>query len=133
MTHRDDWFPAERLHRAAAEGDLAGARELIREGAPLNAFDNIGYTPLHHAAKNEWFEMVRLLLDAGADIDARADERIAGTAIAVAAEHSSPRMVEFLLHFGADPGIPGRMGLNARDRANRRTDGLAESVKAILA
>jgi ankyrin repeat protein len=101
MAHQDDWLPAERLHRAAAAGDLPRARELIREGASLNAFDAIGYAPLHYAVKNEWFEMVRLLLDAGADIDAHAPDADAGAPITVAAAHASPRMVEFLLNFGA--------------------------------
>jgi ankyrin repeat protein len=100
---QEGWFAAERLHRAAAEGNLAHARDLIRAGAALDAFDAIGYTPLHHAVRNEWFEMVRLLLDAGADINAR-DNRAGSLApIAVAASHASPRMVEFLLQFGAEP------------------------------
>lgn len=126
------WFPAERLHRAAAEGNLAHARELIRDGAALDAFDAIGYAPLHHAAKNEWFEMVRLLLDAGADINARDEARDADTAISVAAAHASPRMVDFLLQLGADPGIPGGMGLDAYDRAARREDAMGRSIAAIL-
>jgi hypothetical protein len=42
-------------------------------------------------------------------------------------------MVEFLLHFGADPGLPAATGWSARERASRRTDGLADVVKAILA
>lgn len=104
---QDGWFAAERLHRAAAEGNLARARELIRAGAAPNAFDAIGYTPLHHAVKNEGFEMVRLLLDAGADINAR-DARAGSPApIAIADAQASPRMVEFLLQFGADP-LEGR-------------------------
>jgi ankyrin repeat protein len=132
MFQGDGWFPAERLHRAAAEGNLARARELIREGAALNTFDAIGYTPLHHAAKNRGFEMVRLLLDAGADIDARDEDTNAGTTIALAAADSSPRMVEFLLQFGADPNIAGRLGLSAYDRASQRKDGMEERVQAIL-
>lgn len=109
MAYQEDWLPAERLHRAAAEGNLERARELIREGAALNAFDAIGYAPLHHAVKNGKFEMVRLLLDAGADIDARAG---AGAPIAMA---PSPRMEEFLLNFGADAGaLPRRTSAGPR-------------------
>lgn len=104
-THRDGWFARDRLHRAAAEGNLARARELIAEGAPLDAFDEIGYAPLHYAVKNEWFEMVRLLLDAGADINARDPQRQSMAPIEVAAADASPRMVDFLLQFGADPAI----------------------------
>lgn len=105
MKPADGWFAEERLHRAAAEGDLERARGLIREGAPLDAFDAIGYAPLHHAVRNGRFEMVRLLLDAGADLNAR-DAGAGGiTPLAVAAAHAAPRMVEFLLQFGADPQV----------------------------
>jgi ankyrin repeat protein len=100
----DGWFAAERLHRAAAEGNLERARRLIREGAAVDAFDPIGYTPLHHAVRNGWFEMVRLLLDAGADINARQPGAKGITPLAVATAGASPRMAEFLLQFGADPG-----------------------------
>jgi ankyrin repeat protein len=96
-TLRDGWFARDRLHRAAAEGNLARARALIAEGAPLNAFDAIGYAPLHYAVKNGWFEMVRLLLDAGADINARDPQSMPPVAVA------SPRMIDFLLQFGAEP------------------------------
>ncbi|HWA37728.1 MAG TPA: ankyrin repeat domain-containing protein [Burkholderiales bacterium] len=102
QAYQEDWLAAERLHRAAAAGNLERARELIREGAPLNAFDAIGYTPLHHAVRNARFEMVRLLLDAGADINARDVATGADSAVQVAVAQASPRMVEFLLHFGAD-------------------------------
>ena len=132
MAYRDDWFPAEKLHRAAEEGDMARASELVREGAALNVFDDIGYTPLHYAAKNERFEIVQLLIEAGANINAREEETNSDTAIAVAAESASPGMVKLLLQHGADPSITGWMGLNAYDRAAKRTDEMSEQVKSIL-
>src|SRR5262245_816197 len=113
MTFRDDWYPAEKLHRAAEDGDLERARELIRERAALNAFDAIGYTPLHHAVKNRHVSMIKLLLDAGADINAREEQTNSDTAISVAAADSSPEIVKLLLERGADPFIPGWMGCDA--------------------
>lgn len=132
MAHRDDWFPAERLHRVAAEGDIQKARELIGEKAPLDTFDDIGYTPLHHAVKNCHAAMVKLLLDAGANVNAREEETNSDTAIAVAAADSSPEIVRLLLERGADPKIPGWMGSDAWYRADRRRDGLREDVLQAL-
>jgi ankyrin repeat protein len=132
MAFRDDWFPAQKLHRAAAEGDIERARELIREGAPLDAFDDIGYTPLHHAAKNQHLAIVKLLLDAGASINAREEETNSDTAISVAAGDSSPEIVKLLLERGADPKITGWMGIDANYRANQRRDGLRERMLEVL-
>lgn len=102
---QETWFAEERLHRAAAEGNLERARALIREGAAVNVFDAIGYAPLHHAVRNGRFEMVRLLLDAGADINARDPGTKGPTPVALAAASGLPRMAEFLLQFGADPRL----------------------------
>jgi ankyrin repeat protein len=132
MAFRDDWFAAEKLHRAAADGDLERARDLIREGAALNSFDDIGYTPLHHAAKNSQIPMINLLLDAGADINAREEETNSNTAIALAASDCSAEIVTLLLHRGADPSVTGWMGLNAFHRADGRQDGLREEVLKVL-
>lgn len=132
MAYRDDWFPAQKLHRAAQEGDLARAQELVREGTPLNDFDDIGYTPLHHAVENEHFAIAQLLLEAGADINAREGETNSDTAVALAAESGSLEMVNLLLKHRADPSIAGWMGLTAYDRADQRRDDLGEQVKSIL-
>ena len=132
MAFRDDWFPTEKLHRAAADGDMDRARELIRERAPLNAFDDIGYTPLDHAVKSRHVAMVNLLLDAGADINAREEETNSDTAVSVAAADTSPEIVKLLLERGADPGITGWMGVDANYRAGQRRDSLREEVLAVL-
>jgi ankyrin repeat protein len=131
--YRDDWYHAERLHRAAADGDCALAKSLIAEGVPLDAFEDIGFTPLHFAVRHEHFAMAQLLLDAGANINAREEETNSHTAISVAARETSPEMVEFLLTRGADPWIAGWMGMDAFDLANDRRDDEAPQVRAVLA
>jgi ankyrin repeat protein len=132
MADRDDWFAAEKLHRAAADGDMERARELVSEGARLDVFDGIGYTPLHHAVKNQHISMIRLLLEAGAAINAREEETNSDTAISVAAADSSAEIVRLLLERGADPSIPGWMGIDAKYRADQRRDGLREEVLEVL-
>ena len=52
--------------------DLARARELLKQGADVNARDKEHEeTPVILAAKFAGAEMVRILLDAGAEVDAR--------------------------------------------------------------
>ena len=53
---------------------LQEARFVVqREPQTLNARDRCGWTPLHEAVNCGDEEMCRLLLDAGADINARAE------------------------------------------------------------
>lgn len=56
------------LHYMASEGEMAKARLLVKHGADINAIDDeYRSTPLGLAARRGQLEMVRFLLDAGAD------------------------------------------------------------------
>jgi len=57
----------ERLHAAAQEGDLDEVRRLVSEGEDVNAFDELGKTPLHYAV-----DSLRLVFIQGADLSLRA-------------------------------------------------------------
>lgn len=61
---------------AAGRGDLAAVEaELARDGSLASAGSETGDTALHHAAKQNHADIVRLLVEAGADVDAtRGDE-----------------------------------------------------------
>jgi len=59
------------LRFAARSGDLAEVRRLIADGVPVDASDEWGTTPLLLAAAQEREDVVRFLLDKGADPSAR--------------------------------------------------------------
>ncbi|WP_345496380.1 ankyrin repeat domain-containing protein [Nocardia callitridis] len=68
MTQRDE-FGRTALHYAAADGDLPAVERLINDN-DVHGTDNYGWTPLHFAAQAAIPEIVAVLLDAGADVDA---------------------------------------------------------------
>jgi ankyrin repeat protein len=116
----EDWFERERLHRAADAGDLPAVQELLGGGCPVNAFDELGKTPLHYAVLGEHFAVVDYLLRKGADINAHDEQKIGDTPLGEAAGTCSLQMARLLVESGADPTVQGWMQLNALDRAKRR-------------
>ena len=88
------------LHSAANRNDLPRARQLLAKGADVNArLDGDGMVPLHYAVAHAHREMVELLLEAGADVDATdGDGR---SVLAQGAGAVQPEMVRLLLERGA--------------------------------
>ncbi len=66
-------FPSplgEQLCKAAREGRLSEVRRLIDSGANVNHISEFGNTPLIHAALGAHADVVSLLLQRGADVNA---------------------------------------------------------------
>jgi hypothetical protein len=62
---------AGNAHRHAPGGWMAAMKYLVEElGADVNARDNDGYTPLHHAAARGDNDMILYLVSKGADVTA---------------------------------------------------------------
>jgi ankyrin repeat protein len=116
----DDWFERERLHRAAEAGDVPAVQDLVGRGYPLNAFDELGKTPLHYAVLGEHFAVIDYLLRNGADLNAHDERMIGDTPLGEAASTCSLKMARLLVESGADPTVRGWMQLNAVDRAKQR-------------
>jgi uncharacterized protein len=56
------------LHCVVRWGDLAAAKALIDAGIDVNKAGDLGYTPLHVACMQGNAEMVKLLIEKGADL-----------------------------------------------------------------
>lgn len=91
---------AGRLHDAVRLGDEAQLTSLIAAGAPLEALDRRGDTPLVAASYSGQEGAVRQLLDAGARIDGRSDRGM--TALHAASYRGHTGIVSLLLARGAD-------------------------------
>ncbi|MFM2068592.1 MAG: hypothetical protein RLZZ584_3501, partial [Pseudomonadota bacterium] len=87
------------LHAAAHKGDLARLRQLIAAGAPVNARDGYGRTPLHVATFARQREVVRALVAAGADLGLLEADRY--DAVTIAAVADDEETLRVLLGLGA--------------------------------
>jgi ankyrin repeat protein len=120
------------LAAAAQAGDVARVKELVAHGCPLDGFDELGKTPLHHAVEGEHENVVVFLIESGADVNAH-DERVIGnTPLGEVAGRCSLAMARLLLDAGADPTIRGWMQLNALDRARNRQRGDGPQVYQLM-
>lgn len=127
-----DWYDAEQLHFAVQDGDEARVRQILERAPDLDHFDVIGCTPLHYAVEKEHFEIARLLLKCGANINAHDEKQIGETPLGRSAGTCSPEMARFLIEHGADPDIPGWMQITAKYRAQQRKDENGPEVVKIL-
>lgn len=61
----------ENIWISSSDGDIKRVKELVASGVNINAQDEYGYSPLHAAVSYGHDELVKHLLDNGADIDLR--------------------------------------------------------------
>jgi ankyrin repeat protein len=99
----------------------------------MNAFDDsLSRTPLHYAAIGGHTAVVRYLIEAGADVNLREEEKIGNTVLAEIAQSCSLEMATILIEAGADPTIPGWMRLTALDRSEKRKKPEGQQVHKLL-
>ena len=88
------------LHLTTINGDEELTEFLIEGGnANVNARDNGGFSPLHHAASNGHSRIVKILLEHGADIDA--ENKNGKTPLQYARKNAWEEIVRILLEHGA--------------------------------
>ncbi len=100
------------LMLAANANDLASANLLIEAGASVN---RPNWTPLHYAASKGHTEMMRLLIENDAYIDAESPNGT--TPLMMAAYYATPKAVKLMLEEGADPSLQNKDGQTALDMA----------------
>ena|SRR5689334_11338047 len=105
------------LHLASFFGKTAVAKALIDAGAEPGAVsvNEMRVQPLHSAAASRNVEICRLLIAAGADVNAK--QRDGFTPLHAAAQHGDVELVELLLSAGADPSIAKDDGGTPADTA----------------
>jgi len=111
LPHTHNRYGRNLLHDASAHGSPQMVELLLRLGADPNARTAGGHTPLYCAANEHGAagcgDIVRALVRAGADVDARSDSKRC-TPLHMAARRGNTEVAAALLECGAD--------INARDK-----------------
>jgi ankyrin repeat protein len=108
------------LHLAAFFGHTATVGSLLRRSAPVDVVseNDLGVRPLNSAVAGGHSEIVRLLLEHGADPDA--PERAGYAPLHAAAENGDVESTRLLLAAGADPSPAGPGGRSPSDLAREK-------------
>lgn len=117
---------------AAVNGNLGMAKLLLAKGSDVNAVAietfftvkngplEIGlFTPLLSAVPSGPPELLKLLIDAGANVNARDARGMTPLMLAIATDRPDPRIIRLLLEKGADLSIRSKRGETALDWANK--------------
>lgn len=121
------------LQRACKKGDLAAVKLLISRGADANESDYGGFTCLHEASLAGHADIVKFLLESGADVNRQALE--AGdyeTPLMDAAENRHTETVRILLEHGADPNITNSDGFSALTKIYHLQADNAEDYEEVI-
>ena len=105
------------IFEAARTGDLETVSKLIHEGADVNALDKHGTPAIYYAAWHDKLDVLKLLLDSGADVNKAVDLELGSnsgrsdwTALHVATEWSNLNAINLLLDYGANINATSRTG-----------------------
>ncbi|KAH8726741.1 hypothetical protein GQ44DRAFT_613477, partial [Phaeosphaeriaceae sp. PMI808] len=102
--NRNRYFKTTGLHLVAFLGLLQLSEALLAtmkaKESPVNSKDGIQNMPLHYAVQNGHMEVVKLLLEHGAEVDSKGSE--GRTPLSWAAEEGYEAVVKLLLEHGAE-------------------------------
>ena len=108
----------EGLVQATKKGDIETVKRLLDSGASANTVDN-----KHHASLLMWAaheghtDMIELLIESGADINANAPN--GETALWFAAQKGQLEALKMLVHYNADINVTGWEGATALEVARK--------------
>lgn len=102
------------IHDFARNGDANGVRSQLANGVAVDARDENDYTPLAYAVSSlpVSIELLSLLLDAGADVNARV-EKSKTFPLNIAACNGNLEATRYLLNAGADANAASAKGYTA--------------------
>ena len=124
-------FGSTPLMAAASSANTAAVQYLLSKGAKVNTISSpaasvkngpLGMqrmTALMKAAPSNDMEMIKALLDAGADVNLRDFRGMNALMLVVASERADARAVNLLLKAGADPNARSAMGETTLDWAEK--------------
>jgi ankyrin repeat protein len=114
---------------AADYGHVTKAEYLISEGSTVNATDAFGSTALHYAAKQtDRADMIKFLIDNGADVDACEKKGMSALMCAITLQHEQNAAA--LISGGADAVSLNSKGLSPQFTATEWA--LTDTVKLLL-
>lgn len=119
---------AAQLLDASGKGETARVRGLLAQGAPQEARDAQGNTPLLRATQGNHAEAAAVLIEAGADVNAQ--NRMQDSAYLLAGAQGYREILALTLRHGADLKSTNRYGGTALIPACER--GHVEVVKTLL-
>ena len=113
---------------ASIKGRTDLMKALIDKDADVN---KTGWSPLHYAASGQQADVVEMLLEHSAYIDAESPN--GSTPLMMAAMYGKESLVSLLLNAGADPSLKNHLGLTASDFAKRAgRDSTAKLLEAAV-
>ena len=100
-----EWRPDKRMEELLLSYGATPEPERPADDWPTREYNWLRISPLHTAARDGDVPKAKLLLDAGADLNAR-DDHISSTPLGWAAKFGQLKMVKFLRKRGAPPSLP---------------------------
>jgi ankyrin repeat protein len=129
----EDWVDPEPLHSAASEGDIARLQELLASGYDVNAFDELGMTPLHYAVQYDHPDAAVFLIQKGANVNAQCERLIGRAPLDNIVGNCSLEMAQILVKAGANPMFKASaITPSAIEKARNRKRGDGPRVLALL-
>jgi len=114
------------LHDAARRGDLQRLQEFLQDGKDVNSKDFKGVTPLGYAVGHDQLSVVKVLIDAKANLN---DVDSAGnSAVHFAAGYGRVKVLEHLLARGANASKVNKMGLTPVGAAQQNNQQQAVAI-----
>ena len=104
------------LYQAVSNGDLALAEKLITDGQDPDQTIESGWTPLHRAADLDHVPIAKLLIDEGANVNAKGGEN-GWTPLLFAVQNASLPMAKLLIDSGASVNAESKAGWTPLHRA----------------